>query len=616
MKPAPRRWHLTEAAPLPGYHPVLGRVLAARGHDARSAATLLDAGAAFHDPFALPGMREGVAAIRRTLEERGKVAVYGDYDADGVTACAMLTRALRAAGAEVVPYIPNRMNEGYGLHAAALAELASAGVSCVITVDCGTSSVEVAAGRPAGMRLVVTDHHLPLAPRGTAPQLAPVDALINPKLPGSLYPFDGLAGAGVALKLVQALEEAGVLPPETAAASLGLAALGTIADMMPLAGENRVIVRQGLAVMAGLPGVRALCAAASLRLPPRAADVAFGLGPRINAAGRMEDARLALQLCLCDEEAEAAELAAGLEEQNRRRQRAVAVAMDEAELQVAALDDDAAAIVVGDPGWPMGIVGLVAGRLAERYARPAFVVCLDPAEAKGSARSASGVHIVQALDGAAPALLRYGGHVAAAGFSLEAARFDEFRRLVCESTVAQLEGRARERVFAIDSNISVADATPVLCRELAMLEPCGQGNQAPLLSLGAARVLGTTPFGAESQHLRVVLAAGSGVLEATAFFKPHLAAHLPRGRVVDACFSLELELLAGAGTGPGSPSRHAPRGGVGAAARRRGLRGSAPRLSCCPAPGAVLASAVQCSRRSASRASWSRASAPAPARRR
>ena len=541
MRPAPRRWQPVTCAPLAGFDPVLGRVLAARGHDASSAAAFTNGAGETHDPLLLPGMARAIPVIREAIAGGTAIAVYGDYDADGVTACAMLTRALMSAGARVMPYIPNRMTEGYGLHRAALEELDARGAGCVITVDCGTSSVAVAANRPSGMRLIVTDHHLPLAPDGGAPQLADVDALINPKLPGSEYPFDGLAGAGVAFKLVQALEEAGVVPAGSVRDAAGLAALGTIADLMPLRGENRCIVREGLPRLRELAGVDALCTVAGVDAQPRASDVAFAIGPRINAAGRMEDARLALQLCLAGDSEQAEDLARRLDAQNRERQAAVAAALAEAEEQVASLDDDCPAIVLGDPHWPMGIVGLVAGRLAERYARPAFVVCLDAAEAKGSARSVAGVHIVRALDHAAPSLLRYGGHTAAAGFSLEASRFDEFRRLVSEAVAAQLEGSPRERVFAIDSDISVGEATPQLCRELERLQPCGLGNQEALLALRGARVLGTTTFGGESQHVRVLLGGGDGMLEAIAFHKPHTANHLPRGRVVDACFSLDMD---------------------------------------------------------------------------
>ena len=539
MKPAPRRWHVCDFPPLPGHPPLLGQVLAARGHDSASAALLLDTDAGFHDPVGLRGMTQAVDVLGEAIRTRARIAIYGDYDADGVTACALLSRALKAAGADVIAYIPNRMNEGYGLHGAALAELHEQGVGCVVTVDCGTSSVDVAANRPPGMRLVITDHHLPLAPDGTPPALAPADALINPKQPGCGYAFDGLAGAGVAWKLLCALEQAGLVPSGSADAGIGLAALGTVADMMPLRGENRLIVQRGLPRLRDLPGIRALCATAGVGADLRAADVGFGLGPRINAAGRMEDARLALDLCLCDDDEVAAELAGRLDTQNRARQQAVAVAMVEAEQMVAELPEDAPAIVLGDPGWPMGIVGLVAGRLADRYARPTFIVCLDPTEAKGSARSIPGVHIVEALDGAASTLYRYGGHRVAAGFSLDAARFDEFAEAVSASVARQLGDAPRERVVAIDGEITTAECHPGTCDLLDGLEPYGIGNAAPVLAMRDCTVLSTSTFGSEAQHIRVVLSDGAGLVEAIAFFKPNLSEHLPRGRRVDVCIALE-----------------------------------------------------------------------------
>lgn len=546
MKPAARRWEIADVQPLSGQPPVLSKVLAARGVDAFSASAFLRGGMDLLDPFDLEGMAEAVVTLGVALDEGHRVAVYGDYDADGVTACAMLTRALREAGADVIPYIPNRMSEGYGLHAAALEELAAGGVRCVVTVDCGTSSVEVAAHRPEGMALVVTDHHLPLAPDGTPASLAPADALVNPKQPGDAYGFDGLAGVGVAWKLLCALEAEGVVPAGQAEALIGFAALGTIADMMPLTGENRTIVRRGLPRILDLPGLRALAHGAGLEAPLAASDIAFGIAPRINAAGRMEDAKLALDLCLSDDAERSAALAARLDEQNRTRQQAVSTALAEAEERVAEIPDDAPAIVLGDPGWPMGIVGLVAGKLMERYAVPAFVVCLDPREAKGSARSVPGVHIVRALDRAAPALIRYGGHAAAAGFSLEAEKFDRFRDLVSEACSSQVAGRTRERVFRVDAEIRCADATPELCQLLEAVEPCGVGNPAPLLALRGCEVLSAQPFGGEGRHLRVALRdEGEGIIEAVAFNKPGLAAHLPRGRRLDICFGLELDAWQG-----------------------------------------------------------------------
>ncbi|MGD1035215.1 MAG: single-stranded-DNA-specific exonuclease RecJ [Candidatus Dormibacteria bacterium] len=542
MKPAPRRWEISDALPLAGQPPILGRILAGRGVDAGGCDAFIGGGAELLDPFGLEGMAEAVITLGVAVTEGRRIAVYGDYDADGVTACAMLTRALRAGGADVLPYIPNRMTEGYGLHSAALEELAARGVQCVVTVDCGTSSVEVAANRPSGMALVVTDHHLPLAPDGSLPRLAPADALINPKQPGDTYGFDGLAGAGVAWKLLCALEAEGIVPAGQAEAMIGLAALGTIADMMPLQGENRTIVRRGLGRVLELVGLRALARAADVSAPLAAADIAFGIAPRINAAGRMEDAKLALDLCLSDSPEECAEMARHLDEQNRSRQAAVAAALEQAEERVAEIPDDAPAIVVGDPGWPMGIVGLVAGKLMERYSVPAFVVCLDPAEAKGSGRSVSGVHIVRALDRAAPTLIRYGGHAAAAGFSLRAEDLEGFRDLVSAACAEQSGDRRRERVFHVDSEIACLDATPELCGQLEMVEPCGIGNPKPLLAIRDCEVVSTHSFGSEGQHLRVSLRdGGRGLVEAIAFGKPGLAGHLPRGRRIDVCFALELD---------------------------------------------------------------------------
>jgi single-stranded-DNA-specific exonuclease len=544
MRPAPRRWVESAAPPLTGLPTVLGTVLAARGHDADAAAALLEPGGVVHDPFALAGMPEAVCVLGVAVAERTPIAVYGDYDADGVTACAMLTLALRAAGADVVPYIPNRMTEGYGLHGPALEELAALGVGCVVTVDCGTSSVDVAASRPAGMRLVITDHHLPLAPNGGEVALPRVDALVNPKRPDCTYPFDALAGAGVAWKLLAALEAERVVPAGSADASLALAALGTVADMMPLRGENRLIVRRGLEALAASPspGLAALCAAAGVRGPVRAADLAFGLAPRINAAGRMEDAELALRLLLAGSTAEAEPLAGRLQGQNVDRQAAVARAMVEAEERVAEIPDDAPAIVLGDPRWPMGIVGLVAGRLAERYARPTFICSLEGEEAKGSARSVRGVHLVRALGEASDCLLRYGGHAVAAGFSLDPARLGEFGDRVGAAVGAQLGDAPRERLHHVEATVTIADLVPELCAELALLEPCGQGNPEPLLCLRGATVVGASSFGANRQHLRVNLTDASGrVIEAVAFHKPGLAAHLPRGRRVDALFGADLD---------------------------------------------------------------------------
>jgi single-stranded-DNA-specific exonuclease len=386
MQPAATRWILPPEDQALAVHPeLLGRILGARGMTAAEAQKLLDRAPVNHNPLKLTGMSDAVAVIKDAVARGERIAIYGDFDCDGVSACALLTRALRRAGADVIPYIPNRMTEGYGLHSAALQELADQGVTCVVSVDCGTSSVDVALNRPKGMRLVVTDHHLPLAPNGAAPALAPADALVNPMQPGDAYPFHGLAGVGVAWKLLQALERARVVPRGCSEEGIQLAILGTIGDVMPLTDENRSMVRRGLEAMTTkpLPGVQALLEAAKIGGAPKATDLAFGVIPAINAAGRLADARLALDLCLAETVEEARPLAAQLFVKNTERKQAVAQAVAEAEAQVALLPEDAPAIVLASPGWHMGIVGIVAGRLAEKYARPTFVVSLqDPHEAK------------------------------------------------------------------------------------------------------------------------------------------------------------------------------------------------------------------------------------------
>ena len=260
----------------------------------------------------------------------------------------------------------------------------------------------------------------------------------------------------------------------------------------------------------------------------------------------MEDARLALELCLATDPALARELAGRLNAQNITRQKAVAEAFVDADRKVRALPDDLSAIVLGDASWPMGIVGLVAGRIADRYARPTFVACLDPAEAKGSARSVRGVHMVRALDAAAPALLRYGGHAAAAGFSLDAANFDQFNALVCGAVAEQLGDAPRERVFTVDAVVEISELTSELCTVLATLEPCGQGNHQPLLAALDCTVVSTRSFGVQRDHIGVTVAgATGGVAEAIAFSKPGLVQHLPRGRRIDCIFAVELDTWQG-----------------------------------------------------------------------
>src|SRR6266849_6085779 len=374
------------------------------------------------DPFLLKDMGIACDLIEAAVDRGDRIAVYGDYDADGVTAAAVLARGLRAVGGDVLTYIPNRFSEGYGLNIEALRDLHGRGARLVISCDCGTNSIEVARQRPADMRLIVTDHH------EVGSERPPVDALINPKQAECRYPFDGLAACGVAYKLLVALERRAFVGRLDPAASIDAVALGTVADVVPLRSENRALVRAGLEKLNGDPslGCAALMAAAGIRGPVTAEHLAFQLAPRINAAGRMEDAVLALELFLAETEEAAQAAAEKLQAQNAERQRLTAEIVKDARTQVLDLPDDVPAIVLGSPNWPLGVIGLAASRLVEEFYRPAFVFNLAEEESRGSARSIDGLHLVDCLDACAPLLLRYGGHAMAAGMTV---RRDQFGAL-------------------------------------------------------------------------------------------------------------------------------------------------------------------------------------------
>ena len=537
MLRAARRWDLPSPAS-PGAT-VLERVLLARGLSRSSTD-----GDSDHDPFLLTDMDVAVQLVGEAIKERARVAVYGDYDADGVTASALLVRSLRTAGLDPLAYIPNRDSEGYGLNSQALEELWARGATLVITVDCGTTALEVAASRPSGMRLVITDHHLPaVAAQGGEVRLPQVDALINPQRPGDRYPFSGLAGVGVAYKLVQALERARLLPPGTAAAQLPLVALGTVADLMPLVDENRRLVRAGLDRWPDSAplGLLALARAAGIEGPVSSSDLGFAIGPRINAAGRMEDARLALQCCLADSGPEAGRAAAELEQLNKERRRSLAAAMALARPMVARLPDVRGSIVLGSEDFLAGVVGLVAGRLAEEFQRPAFIYSMAGQEWKGSARGVAGLNVVEALAAAEPALLRWGGHRGAGGFSLppEPAAATQFAELIDSAVAQQLQGQAPCRVFAVDATVLLSECNLQLADQLAALGPFGIGNPRVTLSAQRCRVVRAEAFGAKDDHLKVLLDDGTGQMEAIGFNRPGLTRHLPPGRMVDALFELE-----------------------------------------------------------------------------
>jgi single-stranded-DNA-specific exonuclease len=515
----------------------LAQVLVRRGLAEPSAARAFLAADERHPPDALAGIDAAVATILRHVRGGGRITVHGDYDVDGVCATALLLRALRrlAGGADVDYFLPSRIDDGYGLSLATVERLAARGTRLLVTVDCAITAVEeVAAARAAGLDVVVTDHHRPRAD-GQLPD-API---VHPTLSG--YPCPDLCAAGVALKLAQALDAAaGEDPRRAEAEDLDLVALATIADLVPLRGENRRLVRAGLRALAstGKPGLRALMRVA--KVDPSGLDagtVGFRLAPRINAAGRLYRADAGVELLLTTDEVRAAAIAQELDAANAERRAVERRIGFEAEAQVRELGPRHAYVLAGE-GWHPGVIGIVASRIAERHHRPAILVALDGDSGAGSGRSIPGFDLLEALHAAAPLLERYGGHRAAAGLTIAADRVDELRGAVEAHAAAMLSDDdliPSERVDAVAGGSQLGLA---LADELARLEPTGMGNPAVSLLVPGATFAEPRPMGEEGRHLRFTVQAGGARCRAVSFGCDGRLP-LPAGTPADATFRLE-----------------------------------------------------------------------------
>ncbi len=464
--------------------PLLASLLIRRGCDTPEAVrTFLNAPrSALHDPWLMLSMDAAVDRLRAAVAQREPVLVCGDYDVDGVSGVALLVAGLRRAGGEVEYAVPRRLEHGYGLHSSIAEAAADAGVRVLVTVDHGISALEaVTLARQRRMDVIICDHHLP------PPTLPPATAILNPRQPGCPYPFKDLCGVGIAFKLLQALF--GPQANEEFWPFLDLVALGTIADLVPLVGENRILVKHGLVQLAATtrPGLRALAQVAGIPLSASgglgAGRVAFGLAPRINAAGRLDDATAAVRLLLTHDQAEAQELAAELDRRNRERQELEASILEEALAQTEAQHDlrRDRAIVLASPDWHPGVIGIVAARLVERFGRPTALIGSQGQEARGSARSAAGWHIAEALRRCADLLLEYGGHRAAAGFSLHPDRIEAFRERFLSLAATDLTDDDLVPTLSGDAEVSLDTLNLGLADLLARLAPHGVGNPEPLL---------------------------------------------------------------------------------------------------------------------------------------
>jgi single-stranded-DNA-specific exonuclease len=493
----------------------LNQILFNRGHATDAEArSFLKAQADFNtDPFQMNGMRAAVDRIRFAMEHHEPIAVYGDYDVDGVTATALLVQTLRALDAEVRGYIPNRFEEGYGLNKDALDVLKADGVKLVITVDCGIRSPDEALhARTIGLDLIISDHHHP-----AEGDLPPALAVINPKQHGDIYPDKDLAGVGIAYKIAEALlsngkaetsNENGNSSLPTLNSLLDLVALGTVADLAPLIGENRMLVRRGLRQMRQTQrqGLFSLAQVADLALTKiTAMNIGFGLGPRLNASGRLESALASFELLTTTDFMRAGQLAQQLEVQNRERQRITRDMQSQAESIALSEDPNAYLLFASHPEFNSGVVGLAASRLTETYYRPAIVASQGHEETRGSCRSIPEFHITDALDQCAELLVRHGGHAAAAGFTVRNENLPELVRRLKEIAAQKLSVQDLRPTVTADAELSLTQLGPEMIKNLSYLEPTGYGNPDPAFVARNVKVRSFRTVGAEGKHLKLSL---------------------------------------------------------------------------------------------------------------
>jgi single-stranded-DNA-specific exonuclease len=518
--PNSKRWiihpHLSPEADanLAKFPPVLRQLLYNRGYGTEvEADAFLKAETTFEpDPFQLTGMGPATDRLCSALDDGEPIAIYGDYDVDGVTATALLVQTLRAFGGNADGYIPNRFDEGYGLNNDALDSLKAKGVKLVITVDCGIRSPhEAEHARDIGLDLIISDHHHP-----AIGELPPALAVINPKQPGDAYRDKNLAGVGIAYKMAQALFQCRApLKNLQLADLLDLVALGTVADLAPLTGENRMLVRKGLEQIheTKRQGLYSLANVAEMVLgKTNATQIGFVLGPRLNAAGRLESALAAFELLTTTDFMVAGQLAQQLDVQNRKRQELTRLIQEKAEMLATADEKEPLLLMAVDREFNSGVVGLAASRLTEKYYRPAIVAAQGETETRGSCRSIPEFHITDALDKCADLLVRHGGHAAAAGFTVRNDHLPELILRLKDIAQRELGHLDLRKSLTADIELPLAQLGYDLLRHLAGFEPTGYGNTEALFVSRNVKVRSSRTVGAEGKHLKLALENERGAI--------------------------------------------------------------------------------------------------------
>ena len=514
-------------------------VLAARGLTSPQAASAhLGCADNLPDPFLMQDMDKAVARVRLAMTRGEKIAVFGDYDVDGITSTCLLTDFLRRQGADCRSYIPGRLEEGYGLNPIAIHQLKEEGVQLIITVDCGITAVkEAQLCKQVGIDLVITDHH---ECKDTLPEAA---AVVDPHRPDCRYPHDNLCGVGVAFKLACALcgnQE------EVLREYADMVCLGTVADVMPLLGENRTFVTRGLESLRNThrPGIAALMA--ECNCDPAgisASSIGFILAPRINAAGRIGQIELAVELFLTQDPDEAVQLARSLCELNRQRQAVEAEIFLQA-TQMLPAGKQPEAIVLSDDSWHQGVVGIVASRIAEEYCCPTFLICIDGEHGKASSRSYGGFNLFAALTTLSPLLESYGGHELAAGFTIHRDQIDTFRQEICKIAGEYYADSGPRTVLEVDCAVTPELLTIRSIDSLSMLEPCGNGCPKPVLMMENMTIERASLVG-NGRHMRLRLRHGRHTLNAICFSTTPESASIEPGDVVDVAFQPQVNEFRG-----------------------------------------------------------------------
>ena len=506
-----------------------------------------------HDPFALRDMKRALDRLQEAISGGERILIYGDYDVDGTTAVVILTKAIEIAGGLASYHVPHRLRDGYGMRPEVVERASADGVRLIISVDTGIRAAEVVArANLSGIDVIVTDHHLPDM------ELPPAFAILNPNRRDCAYPEKNLCGAGVAFKLVQALL-AGLPWParrlqRVTESFLKMVAIATVADVVPLTGENRVIVKHGLDHLCDVrnPGLRALLETAGFAgaRVPSARHVAFQIAPRLNAAGRMDTARAAIELFLTSDPDRALTLARQLQEQNAGRQQLEKGICEICEQQM--VDESAAALVYYAEDWHRGVLGIVASRLAQQLYRPVFVFGRNPDDGlvQGSGRSIPTFHLLEALESMPDLFVRFGGHSHAAGVTMEAGRVDEFRRRLQEYAGRRLRTEDLQPELVLDGTLDFHDISDRSVSELLALAPFGHGNPVPVFAALDVEVAGP-PAPWNDKHLRVMLRRNGRCLALKAWNFAARAAELPAGARIDAAFSIEEDEFAKAQGNPG-----------------------------------------------------------------